>query len=73
MQLILNVIEIALSILLVGAILIQSQGTGLSASFGGSSFFYRTRRGAEKLIFISTILLALLFCITSLVSVALFS
>lgn len=66
-------VEIGIAVLLIGAILLQSQGAGLSSSFGGSSFFYRTKRGAEKLLFISTIVLAFLFCVISLVSVAFFS
>jgi len=59
---ILNIAQIIISLLLVGGILLQRRGGGLSSAFGGSeSTLYSTRRGAEKFIFISTIILAVLF------------
>lgn len=67
---ILNIIEIVLSLLLVGLILLQSKGTGLGSSFGGSDIaFYGTKRGAERVLFIATIITSILFLTTSLVSV----
>lgn len=43
-------------------ILLQQQGSGLSGAFGGGeSEFYHTKRGAEKFLFIATIVLAVLF------------
>lgn len=59
-----NVINIALvvvSVLLIGAILIQKRGTGLGGVFGGEGAVYLTKRGAEKVIFIVTIILAVGF------------
>jgi len=54
------IIQIIVSLLLVGAILVQAKGTGFGRSFGaGSSSF--TRRGLEKLIFKATFVLAGLF------------
>ncbi len=53
--------QIVLAALLVGAILLQQRGTGLSSVFGGSSLEYSTKRGAEKVIFYATIVLAVLF------------
>ncbi|MCG2686230.1 MAG: preprotein translocase subunit SecG [Syntrophaceae bacterium] len=53
--------QIIVAILLIGSILLQSRGVGLSATFGGEGSFYRTKRGFEKLIFTITILLALAF------------
>jgi preprotein translocase subunit SecG len=50
-----------LAILLIVLILIQQRGSGLSALFGGDDAIYRTKRGAEKIIFIATIVVALLF------------
>jgi len=47
--------------LLIGAILLQARGSGLSSVFGGESTFYHTRRGIEKFIFWATIVLAILF------------
>lgn len=66
---ILNIIEIVLSLLLVGLILLQTKGTGLGNTFGGDISFYGTKRGAERILFIATIVTAFLFLVTSLVSV----
>ncbi|MFA6528292.1 MAG: preprotein translocase subunit SecG [Candidatus Gracilibacteria bacterium] len=55
-------LHITVSILLIFAILIQQRGTGLSATFGGGgSNFYAAKRGAEKILGIITIVLAVLF------------
>ncbi|MBI4127618.1 MAG: preprotein translocase subunit SecG [Parcubacteria group bacterium] len=57
----LQIVEIVLASLLTAAILIQSKGVGLSATFGGEGNFYRTKRGFEKTLFNLTILLAIGF------------
>lgn len=57
----LNIAQIAVSVLLVAAILLQSRGTGLGATFGGEGNVYRTKRGVEKILFRSTILFAIVF------------
>ncbi len=54
-------VQIGLSVLLVIFILIQSKGSGLSGVFGGEGNVYRTKRGAEKILFIATIIVAILF------------
>lgn len=56
-------IQIILSGLLILAILLQQSSTGLGGAFGGndSGGFFHTRRGFEKFLFQSTILLAILF------------
>lgn len=59
-----NIINIALvvvSVLLIGTILMQKRGTGLGGVFGGEGAVYLTKRGAEKIIFIVTIILAVAF------------
>ena len=61
MRLIISITQIVVSILLIGAILLQQRGTGLSATFGGEGNVYRTKRGLERIIFIATIVLAILF------------
>lgn len=60
---ILNIAQIVISILLIGAILLQQRGGGgLSPVFGGTEGgAYRARRGLEKIIFRATILLGALF------------
>ncbi len=68
MSLTLNIIQIVISILLMVAVLIQNKGVGLGSAFGGEGNVYRTKRGAEKTIFISTIVLAVLFLATALIN-----
>jgi len=58
---ILSIIQIIVSVLLVACILLQSKGGGLSGVFGGRGEIYQTKRGLEKTIFISTIVLAVFF------------
>lgn len=60
------VIQIILGVLLILVIIIQQKGSGLGTAFGGDLGFYRTRRGAEKLLFYATIALSLAFIISSL-------
>lgn len=67
MKLIISVIQIILGILLILVIIIQQKGSGLGTSFGGDMSFYRTKRGAEKLLFYTTIGLSAAFIISSLV------
>lgn len=61
MQKYLPIIQIIVSFLLIGAILLQGKGVGLSSIFGGESSVFRTKRGIEKTLFIITIVLAILF------------
>ena len=53
---------------LIAAILLQSRGAGLGATFGGESSAYRSRRGVEKTLFQFTIVLAGLFVAICLIS-----
>ena len=52
-------------IFLMLAILFQARGSGLSATFGGDSSVYRSRRGVERRLWQFTILLAVMFCVFS--------
>lgn len=61
MQKIFSIIQLVSAVLLIAAILIQSRGAGLGGVFGGEGGVYRTKRGAEKIIFIATIVLAIIF------------
>lgn len=62
-----SLIQIILGVLLVLVIIIQQKGSGLGSAFGGEMGFYRTKRGAEKLLFYATIALAVAFLISSMV------
>ena len=66
-----NIVQIILSVLLVATILLQQRGGGIGSSFGGGDQFYSTRRGVEKIIFLSTIVIAALFLATALVRIIL--
>lgn len=64
-------VQIVLGIALIALILLQSKGTGLGSTFGGDMGFYGTKRGAEKMLFILTIVVATLFMISLIVSIIL--
>ncbi len=70
MKVAITVIQIILGILLVLVILLQQKGTGLGTSFGGGMGFYRTKRGAEKLMFYATIGLSVAFILFALIGLA---
>lgn len=63
-------IQIVLATLLIGAVLLQQTGSGLGGAFGGDNFSagFHTRRGAEKILFNATIVLAVLFALTAFVA-----
>lgn len=63
------ILQIILGLLTIGLIILQSKGTGLGSTFGGDMGFYGTKRGAEKMIFILTIVVSVLFFISSLLGV----
>lgn len=58
---VLGIVQVILTILLIGSILLQARGTGLSVTFGGEGNLFRTRRGIERGLFFATIVLATLF------------
>jgi len=61
-------IQLAVSVFLIAVILIQQKGTGLGSSFGGTGQIYRSKRGLEKGLFTTTIVLGALFVITALLN-----
>ncbi len=65
-----TIAQIAVSCLLVVAILLQSRGTGLGSTFGGEGNVYRTKRGIEKILFRSTIVFAVIFLGLALATIA---
>jgi preprotein translocase subunit SecG len=60
--------QIVLSVALVGAVLLQVRGGGLGGIFGQADTVYRTKRGAEKVLFQITIVLVVLFALVSLLT-----
>lgn len=64
----LNIVQIAISVILVVIILLQvrGQGTGL---FGAAEGSFRTRRGIERILFQFTIFMVVVFIAVSILSV----
>jgi protein translocase SecG subunit len=68
---ILPYIQIVLAVVLVTAILLQKTGSQVGGAFGGGDNFssaFHTRRGFEKTLFTITITIAVLFVISSLIT-----
>ena len=61
MENLLAIAQLVTSVLLIVVILMQQQGVGLSGAFGGDGATFRTKRGLEKSLYYSTIVLAILF------------
>ena len=70
MKPIISLIQVILGVLLILVIIIQQKGSGLGSAFGADLGFYRTKRGAEKILFYATIILSLAFIFASLIGLA---
>lgn len=64
MKSILLIMHLLVATGMISLILLQSSQGGLGSAFGGSEG-YRTKRGAERIVFVSTIVLSVLFLISS--------
>lgn len=67
MRIFVIVSQIIVAVILSVLVLLQSSKGGLGNTFG-SLDFYRTRRGAEKVVFLATIIFAVIFLILSIVN-----
>lgn len=65
----LQVIQILIAVGLITMVVMQARSGGLGSMFGGDSSLYRTRRGLEKTLYDSTILLGILFVIFAFLNV----
>lgn len=64
---ILPYLQLALAVLLIASVLLQTRGSSVGGAFGGDNAgttFY-TRRGAEKVLFQATIVLSVLFTLSA--------
>ena len=68
MRNLLNIITVITGALMILLVLLQNRGQSLGSSFGGDSSFYRSKRGAEKIIFNATIVLAVVFVLSVILS-----
>lgn len=69
MKNILALIQILISTVLIILILLQAKGTGLGNVFGGGGETFRSKRGMEKILYSFTLVLCVLFLISSLLGV----
>ena len=65
----LGVAQILVALALVATILVQTKGGGLGGIFGQPDSVYRTRRGIERTLFRTTIVLTAVFVILAVVIV----
>lgn len=64
-------IQIILSIAIMILILVQERSSGMSGLLGGEGIgFYQARRGAEKIVFYTTIVLIIAFVAVSLYAIS---
>ena len=63
-----NIIQILISITLIGILMMQMKGEGLGGIFGGDSSVYHQRRGLEATLFNVTVVLSAIFLILSFLS-----
>ncbi|MDP3941808.1 MAG: preprotein translocase subunit SecG [bacterium] len=61
----LEILQIIAAILVVGSILLQAQGGGLSPAFGGGGEFYRSKQSIEKVLIGITIVSSVLLAVFS--------
>ncbi len=71
LQGILPYVQIILSILIIGSVLLQRTGASLGGAFGADNFTsgFHTRRGMERTLFYTTIALGILFALSALVNI----
>lgn len=60
--------QIILAAMITAAILLQKNDASLGSVFGGDSSVIHTKRGLEKGVFVTTIILAALFIISSIIA-----
>lgn len=69
MRTLFNVLTVIFGILTIISVLVQNRGQSLGASFGGDSGFYRSKRGAEKVLYNATIVFAVIFVLSIILSI----
>lgn len=69
LEVVINVLLIIVSMLLIASVLLQQKGSGLGGVFGGDSAVFRTKRGAEKILFFTSWILGIVFLGLMLVNV----
>ncbi|HLD01385.1 MAG TPA: preprotein translocase subunit SecG [Patescibacteria group bacterium] len=65
MSIVLSIAQIIVALFLIGVILLQAQGSGLSPVFGGGGELFRSKRAIEKSLVIATVVLSALLGVIS--------
>jgi preprotein translocase subunit SecG len=63
------ILQAIVAIFLIASILMQNRGSGLGAVFGGDFGGFHTKRGFEKFLFRSSVILGILFAAIALVNI----
>ena len=71
MDTVLQIVMVGSGVLMIVAILLQQRGASLGAGFGSSGELYTSRRGIDKNLFEFTIIVAVIFVLSILVSLLL--
>lgn len=70
MKALFSTIAVVAALLMILCILLQSRGQSLGMTWGGGDTnFYRSKRGAEKILFNGTIVLAIIFVLSVLLGI----
>lgn len=63
------ILQLLVSLLLATTILLQARGTGLGTAWGNlGTTSWRTKRGAERVLFTATIILSVIFVILAIIN-----
>lgn len=68
MKITVQFLQLVISVMLIGLVLLQAKGVGLGRAWGGAGDFYKSRRGVEKIVFYFTIAVVIIFFATSILS-----
>jgi len=63
-----GIAQIIIAVALIAVLLLQVKGGGLGGIFGQADTVYRTRRGVEKILFQLAIVLAVILCAISIIT-----
>jgi len=66
---ILLIIQIIISIALIGIIALQAKESSLGSAFGSSGNSFHTKQASEKFVFIFTVILSLLFIALAIINI----
>lgn len=55
------IVNIVVSLIIIGLILMQGKGAGLGSAWGGAGEMFQTRRGVEKIVLKATVAVIIIF------------